>query len=146
MDEFDTDRLRIKQIVLDGVQYEIAVSEFTFGFHRATWTCTDCSEEGAFAPVSADARHAIALAKVCIQLHHGLLHQRGAYRRVTLNRRSQMISPSPTAISVVAFRSVRRLKHRFHRIHGQLRIGRIVDRITDGESRPRIMMEVYCAS
>ena len=77
MDDVDTDRLRIKQVVLDGVHYEISVSQFAGEFHRATWTCTDCSEEGAFAPISADVEHAIALAKVCVNMHHSLLHQRG---------------------------------------------------------------------
>jgi hypothetical protein len=75
--EFDSDRLRIKQVVLDGMRYEISVSQFVEGFHRATWTCTECSETGAFAPISADVEHAIALAKVCVNMHHSLLHQRG---------------------------------------------------------------------
>jgi hypothetical protein len=75
--EFNTDRLKVTQVVLDGVQYEISISQFAGGFRRATWTCLDCSEEGAFAPISADAKHAIALAKVCVHMHHSLLHQRG---------------------------------------------------------------------
>ena len=73
----NTGRSRRVLFTIVPIHYEICVAEIAEGFFRARWNCPDCAETGAYAPISAEAGQAIDLAKVCIKMHHGLLHQRG---------------------------------------------------------------------
>ena len=68
-------RPNIKQVILDGVAYEISLTPFSGGLHRATWICSECDEPGAWAPISCDAREAIRMANAGLEVHHALVHQ-----------------------------------------------------------------------
>ena len=78
----DTDRRTKKQVIRDGVRYDIAVSMVSAGIFRAVWTCSECSEEGAWSPLSGDPIQAVELAKVGLEVHHAFLHRGLLARRV----------------------------------------------------------------
>ena len=64
---------RRKQIELDDVEYQIAVSE-RGGEYSATWTCLECGERGATALKSTTVEQAIERAETNLYAHHTLLH------------------------------------------------------------------------
>jgi hypothetical protein len=70
----DTGWKRLKQMEIDGVHYDICVSQRGPLF-RAAWVCADCCEQGAWAPVSATADQASELAQIGLRSHHCLVHQ-----------------------------------------------------------------------
>ncbi len=70
----NSDWHRTKQIEVDGIGYDISVRQFGDGYYRAAWRCCDCSEDGAWAPVSASPEQSIALAKIALHVHHSLIH------------------------------------------------------------------------
>jgi hypothetical protein len=70
----DTRWKRLKQIDLDGVKYDICVTEHN-GLYRAAWVCTQCCEQGAWAPVSATSAQASELAQIGLRIHHYLAHR-----------------------------------------------------------------------
>jgi hypothetical protein len=81
-----TTRQTFKQIAWGGITYDICIKQFASGLKRAEWRCSECDEDGSWAPVSADANEALKLAKVCIGVHHSLLH-RGQSGNVSGNGR-----------------------------------------------------------
>jgi hypothetical protein len=70
----DSERTLNKQIAMGDIVYDITVKRFSEGIHRATWTCSACKEEGAWAPVSADPAQALASASIGIDVHHAFVH------------------------------------------------------------------------
>jgi hypothetical protein len=64
-----------KQVILDGIKYNIHVTSLSGGMFRAEWKCAACSEDGAWAPISADSQQAIDLAKLGIGVHHAFVHR-----------------------------------------------------------------------
>lgn len=62
-----------KQIELDDVEYEIAVSE-RGGEYSAMWTCSECGESGASALKSVSREQAIERAETSLYAHHTLAH------------------------------------------------------------------------
>ena len=69
-----TNQPALKQVILDGIKYDIHVISLSGGMFRAEWKCTACSEDGAWAPISADSQQAIDLAKLSIGVHHTFVH------------------------------------------------------------------------
>jgi hypothetical protein len=65
--------IRRKQIELDDVKYQIAVSE-SGGDYSATWTCLECGERGASALKSTTVEQAIERAETNLYAHHTLVH------------------------------------------------------------------------
>jgi len=70
----DTGWKRLKQMEIDGVRYDICISQRGPLF-RAAWVCATCCEQGAWAPVSATADQASELAQIGLRSHHCLVHQ-----------------------------------------------------------------------
>jgi hypothetical protein len=70
----DTGWKRLKQMEIDGVRYDICISQRGPLF-RAAWVCANCCEQGAWAPVSATADQASELAQIGLRSHHCLVHQ-----------------------------------------------------------------------
>jgi hypothetical protein len=70
----DTGWKRLKQMEIDGVRYDICVSQ-RGALYRAAWVCASCCEQGAWAPVSATADQASELAQIGLRSHHCLVHQ-----------------------------------------------------------------------
>jgi hypothetical protein len=64
---------RCKHVDFGGVHYEIVVDEFD-DYYRAEWTCDNCGESGAWAPISATPDGAMELAKLALRIHHSLVH------------------------------------------------------------------------
>ena len=64
---------RLKQVEVDGVIYDICVTE-RGGMYRAAWVCSECCEQGAWAPTSGTAAQAIDLAEIGLRIHHALVH------------------------------------------------------------------------
>ena len=77
----DTERLIIKQVVLDDVKYDIIVKPFSDEIYQASWRCSACHEDGAWAPLSGDAHQAVELAISGLEAHHGFLHGRARMSR-----------------------------------------------------------------
>jgi hypothetical protein len=42
---------------------------------QAEWTCSECDEKGAWAPLSGDPLKAAELAKLGLEVHHSFLHR-----------------------------------------------------------------------
>ena len=63
-----------KRLTLGGVTYNVAVQELPDGMYRATWYCSACDEEGAWAPLSMEINQAVDLARLALEVHHGFLH------------------------------------------------------------------------
>jgi hypothetical protein len=72
---------RCKDVVIGNVTYKINVNGENGGMFRATWTCSNCNEKGAWSPVSSDAKQAVELAKIGMEIHHSLLHSSGHIRQ-----------------------------------------------------------------
>jgi len=72
----DSERSVKKQVVLNGIKYEIDVRPFSGGMYQACWRCSACDEDGAWAPVSGDRCQAIELAEAGLEVHHAFLHGR----------------------------------------------------------------------
>ena len=53
--------------------YDIAVSEFDVNY-QAEWTCDNCGESGAWAPIGVTPDGAIELAEMALRIHHSLVH------------------------------------------------------------------------
>ena len=70
----DSERSLNRQFEIGDVRYDITVKPFSEGTYRATWTCTSCNEEGAWAPVSANPGQAAESAIVGLQIHHTFVH------------------------------------------------------------------------
>jgi hypothetical protein len=70
----DTGWKRLKQMEIDGIRYDICISQRGPLF-RAAWVCANCCEQGAWAPVSATADQASELAQIGLRSHHCLVHQ-----------------------------------------------------------------------
>jgi hypothetical protein len=70
----DTGWKRLKQMEIDGFRYDICISQRGPLF-RAAWVCATCCEQGAWAPVSANAEQASELAQIGLRSHHCLVHQ-----------------------------------------------------------------------
>jgi hypothetical protein len=71
----DSERSLNRQFAIGDVRYDITVKPFSEGTFRATWICTSCNEEGAWAPVSADPGQAAESAIVGLQIHHTFVHR-----------------------------------------------------------------------
>jgi hypothetical protein len=63
-----------KRLTLGDVTYNIVVHELPDGMYRATWYCSTCNEEGAWAPMSREGRQAADLARLALEVHHSFLH------------------------------------------------------------------------
>jgi hypothetical protein len=70
----DTDRSITKQVVFNDIKYDIIVKPFSSGMYQASWRCSACREDGAWAPISADPRNALELALAGLEAHHGFVH------------------------------------------------------------------------
>ena len=77
----NSDRSISKQVVLNDVRYDITVTPFTGEIYQASWSCSECHEDGAWAPVSVDPHQAIELAIAGLEAHHGFLHGRDKITR-----------------------------------------------------------------
>jgi len=64
-----------KQFTLGDVTYDIHVKVASNGMYRAEWTCSECGETGAWAPLSGDPTKAAELAKLGMEVHHSFLHR-----------------------------------------------------------------------
>jgi len=62
-----------KQIELDGIQYEIDISESGAEF-KASWVCLACGQRGAAPLKSSSAEHATERARANLYAHHTLVH------------------------------------------------------------------------
>jgi hypothetical protein len=76
-----TTRLATKQLNIDGLRYNITVRKVSEEMYRASWSCTQCKEEGAWAPLSADPKQAVEMARFGLEAHHTFLHHGGAVKR-----------------------------------------------------------------
>jgi hypothetical protein len=81
MNSGNPERPRTQQFRYGGVWYTVRLTEYSPGLHRAIWSCLDCDEEGAWAPVSGEPAQAIELAKQGIEIHHSFVHARGPTRQ-----------------------------------------------------------------
>ena len=79
MASIETEWQRVKQIELDGIEYQITVIPIFDGMFRASWVCPTCDEKGAWEPLSGDPVQAIEMAKVALRMHHTILHRRGPH-------------------------------------------------------------------
>ena len=70
----DAERTLTRQFAIGDVRYDITVNEFSENMHRATWTCSTCKEQGAWAPISANPGQAIESAIMGIEMHHSFAH------------------------------------------------------------------------
>jgi hypothetical protein len=76
-----TNRPAIKQLNIGGVRYSITVTKVSDEMYRASWSCTECKEVGAWAPLSADPKQAVEMARFGLEAHHTFLHQGGVVKR-----------------------------------------------------------------
>jgi hypothetical protein len=70
----DTGWKRLKQMEIDGVKYDICVTQRGDAF-RAAWVCGECCEQGSSAPWSTSPVQASQLAQVGLQHHHSMAHR-----------------------------------------------------------------------
>ena len=64
-----------KQFRLGDVTYDLVVNAISNGIFQAKWTCSECAETGAWAPLSGDPIKAAELAKLGLEVHHSFLHR-----------------------------------------------------------------------
>lgn len=81
MSACNSSRSANKQFIIGGVRYSIAVTKISGNMYRASWSCSECKEEGAWAPLSADPKQAVEMARFGLEAHHTFLHQNGALKR-----------------------------------------------------------------
>ena len=77
----DTDGSIKKQVILDGVRYDITVKPFSGAMFQANWHCSTCKEDGPWAPISGDKEQAVESAVAGLEVHHALLHGRAKVTR-----------------------------------------------------------------
>jgi hypothetical protein len=74
VDACDTTWNQKSRLELDGVRYEITAFESDDGTFRATWACSLCKENGAWVPISSDAKEVVRHAEIGVRVHHALVH------------------------------------------------------------------------
>jgi hypothetical protein len=78
MAEQNAEWMRCKQIELEDVRYNIAVSE-RGGEYSARWTCSECGEGGGSPLKSGTEEQAIQRAEANLYAHHTLVHSESGY-------------------------------------------------------------------
>jgi hypothetical protein len=81
---------RLRQVRLDGVNYDIGVKEGEDGRFSVAWVCMQCCEQGPPAPAAETLELAIEFAHIGLRAHHGFFHRDANYRSPVIG------SPAPS--------------------------------------------------